>query len=162
MRSLVIIPIAVATLLALPGAVGAQQPTQAQANAVKQACRADYQSRCAAVPPGGSAALQCLQQNAASLSSGCQQALGAIGGTAAPTTRGAAAAPPAPQPPQPAPALSPREQLAVLRADCGYDYRRLCAGVPPGGGRAIACLQSYGPQLSQPCRSALLRLRPGG
>ncbi|MGH7156177.1 MAG: cysteine rich repeat-containing protein, partial [Acetobacteraceae bacterium] len=61
----------------------AQQPTQAQSNAIRQACRADYQAHCASVPTGGSASLACLQQNAASLSPGCQSALAAIGSSTA-------------------------------------------------------------------------------
>jgi hypothetical protein len=86
--------------LALPAQ--AQQPTSAQASAIRQACRADYQAHCASVPTGGSAALACLQQNAASLSPGCQQALkSASGGGAAATpqtstARPAAAAPAVP------------------------------------------------------------------
>ena len=62
----------------------AQQPTQAQANAIRQSCRSDYQAHCASVPTGGSAALQCLKDNLASLSPGCQGAVGATEGEAAP------------------------------------------------------------------------------
>jgi hypothetical protein len=91
---------ALLALLALPAA-HAQQPTSAQASAIRQACRADYQAHCASVPTGGSAALACLQRSAASLSPGCQQALRAVsaGGSAAPqnaAARPAAAAPAAP------------------------------------------------------------------
>src|SRR5215831_7232684 len=50
----------------------AQQPTQAQTNAIRQSCRADYQTYCASVPAGGSAALGCLKENAATLSPACQ------------------------------------------------------------------------------------------
>ena len=50
----------------LPARVAsAQQPTSAQASAIRSACRADYQANCAGVPTGGEAALACLQQNAA-------------------------------------------------------------------------------------------------
>ena len=59
-----------ATLSAL-----AQQPSAAQADAVRQACRADYQAHCAGVSHRGQAALACLQHNAAALSAACQQAL---------------------------------------------------------------------------------------
>ena len=69
-----------AAVFALAAPVEAQQPTQAQASAIRQACRADYQSHCASVSPGGTAALQCLQQNAAALSAPCQQSLAAVGG----------------------------------------------------------------------------------
>jgi hypothetical protein len=167
MRALVILAVIGSCAVGVPAM--AQQPTAAQTSAIKQACRGDYQSYCGSVPPGGSAALQCLQSNAASLSAPCQQALSALsgGGSAGAAGQGAAgqgaAAPPAamsmPQagaPYQPAPApMSRRQQMMVLRAACGPDFRRLCYGVQPGGGRAIACLYAHGPQLSQACRGAL-------
>ncbi|HSS70341.1 MAG TPA: hypothetical protein VLQ46_06765, partial [Casimicrobiaceae bacterium] len=74
-------------------AAGAQQPTQAQANAIRQACRNDYMAHCSGVPTGGAAALDCLKQNAAQTSPQCQKALRAVSGAAAPAA--AAAAPPA-------------------------------------------------------------------
>jgi hypothetical protein len=160
-----------AALLATATGAAAQQPSQAQANAIRSACRSDYQSHCASVPTGGSAALQCLQQNAASVSQPCQQALAAVSGGApnASASTGAAApsagsgAPAGGAAPsygasmaQPRPQLTPREQMALLRADCAPDYRRLCRGVPIGGGRAIECLKANGPNLSPRCQSVLL------
>ena len=146
-------------ILALPqGIAVAQQPTAAQSSAIKSACRADYQSHCASVPPGGAASLQCLQQNMADLSASCQQAVGAIGGAGAPAAGAPAAGAPAgaaPAPAAPPPQLSPREELAILRADCSHDYRRYCGDVRPGGGRAIACLRDHVSHLSRQCRSAL-------
>jgi hypothetical protein len=82
----------------------AQQPTQAQIGAIRGACRGDYQSVCTGVPTGGQAALQCLQQHAAGVSSGCREALAAVGGvqprtaTATPAPAAAATAPLVPQP----------------------------------------------------------------
>ena len=58
--------------------VAAQQPTAAQGNAIRAACRADYQANCASVPTGGAAALACLQQNASRTSAACRQALSAV------------------------------------------------------------------------------------
>jgi hypothetical protein len=159
--------IAVWAALALMAAVTpalAQQPTQAQVTAIKQACRGDYQSYCASIPTGGSAALQCLQSNVASLSAQCQQALSAMNGGASPGMASPSAGnapPPMSTPPQgapyqPAPApMSRRQQMMALRTDCGPDFRRLCYGIQPGGGRAVACLYAHGPQLSEVCRAAL-------
>jgi len=154
---------ALALVIAATPAI-AQQPTQAQVAAVKQACRSDYQSYCSSVPTGGSAALQCLQSNMGSLSGPCQQALSAMSGGASPgvTSPSAGNAPPrmatppqgAPYQPAPVP-MSRRQQMMALRTDCGPDFRRLCYGVQPGGGRAIACLYAHGPQLSEVCRAAL-------
>jgi hypothetical protein len=152
--------LAAAALLCLASPAQAAQPTQAQADAIRQSCRADYQRHCSGVPTGGQAALSCLQQNAASVSPPCQQSLAALDGPSAPgasppassTAPPAAATTAAP----PAPPMSPRQEMAVLRTDCGSDYRAFCSDVALGQGRAIACLRAHGPQLSGQCRSALL------
>ena len=69
----------------------AQQPTTAQASAVRQMCRSDYMSYCSGVPTGAPA-FQCLKQNAANVSPGCQQALQAAGGGSSPARPAATAA----------------------------------------------------------------------
>lgn len=181
---------AVVALLSASAETKAQQPSQAQINTVRSACRSDYMAHCASIPPGGKPALACLQKNVASLSPTCQNAVNAMGGggaapappaaAAAPaeTTPPAAAPPPAaaapppqapaaaaPAPPPAAaaapayPPMSPRQEMAVLRWSCGRDFRVLCGGVPPGGGRVIACLRANGPYLSPPCRRALMTAR---
>jgi acetyl esterase/lipase len=38
---------------------------------------------------------------------------------------------------------------------CGPDYRRLCSGVRPGGGRILACLDDHRRQLSEGCGRVL-------
>jgi hypothetical protein len=143
-------------LTAVSGSAIAQQPTQPQADAIRQNCRADYESHCASVPPGGSAALQCLRSNLSSLSSGCQNAVGAVGGGGA----SAATPPAAPQnnAPQAGPPPTPREQAMMMRQACGGDFRALCRGVMFGGGRALACLADHRESLSEPCRDALARM----
>jgi hypothetical protein len=145
----------------------AQQPSQAQINAIRQACRNDYQTYCASVPTGGSAALACLQQNAQNLSGQCQKAVSAVGGSAPSAQGQRPASPPAPPTPTapasrtPPPTLSPRQEAMLLRRSCGPDYRAYCSDVPPGGGRIIACLEENGPSLSRQCRSALVSARQG-
>ena len=150
----------VAVFLALGAPALAQQATQAQRDAIRQACPADYQAHCANVPAAGQAAFACLQRNLASLSQPCQQAVQAIAGGAAPraTAAPSTAAPAAPQPAAPAQyaaPMSPRQQLMVLRQSCGDDYRALCRGVALGGGRAIACLRANAASLSPQCFQAL-------
>jgi hypothetical protein len=156
--------VALGGLFALAAPALAQQPTQAQVSAIRGACRGDYQSVCANVPTGGQQALQCLQQHAAQVSAGCQQALAPLGGgqsqapAAAPpsaTVQAPPAAAAGPPPPPPGP-MSMREEMRLLRADCGADYRRFCADVRPGGGRGLACLRANWPQLQPACRSAML------
>lgn len=159
-----------ATLLALGAPAVAQQASEAQRNAIRQACPADYQAHCANVPAAGQAAFACLQRNMASLSRPCQQAVRAVAGGAAPrgaASSSSAAAPAAPQSTRSQPAgaaqyaapMSPREQAMVLRQSCGGDYRALCSGVPLGGGRAIACLRANAAALSPQCGQALSAAR---
>jgi Cysteine rich repeat len=155
-----IVGVTASVLIALAGPVLAQQPTQAQANAIRQACRGDYQTYCANVPTGGSAALSCLQQNASSLSPGCQTALGAV-------SHGSAAAAPSAPPPAatPAPGTTParpltrQQELSLMRRACQHDYRLYCNGVRPGAGRVVGCLRDNAQSLSPSCRSALLAAR---
>src|SRR6202043_57032 len=56
-----------------------QAPTDAQRAAIKSQCRSDYIAHCSGVPPGGMAALHFMQKNMASVSSGCQTAVRAVG-----------------------------------------------------------------------------------
>ena len=163
--------------LGLASPAVAQKLSQAQINAVRQACPADYQTYCSNVPTGGSASLACLKRNAQSLSEPCHQAVTAIGSPApaaqnpkpetaptAPATTAPGTAAPAPAAP-PArtygPPMSPRQEAMLLRRACGMDSRTYCSEVPIGGGRVIECLRENGPSLSRPCRSALLSARQG-
>lgn len=164
-------PILALMLATLSAPALAQQPSQAQISAVKSACPADYRAHCASVPPGGQASLACLQKNLASLSPACQSAVNALGGAPAAAQPGGAQPAPATAAPAPAsaaaaapemparhyPPMSPRQELAILRYTCGPDYRALCGGVQPGGGRAIACLRENAAQLSPRCRAVLMR-----
>src|SRR6266436_5826488 len=93
----------------------AKKPDNAQVAAIRSACRSDYQKVCAGVPTGGSAALQCLEQNKSKVSAPCQQAVGAAsGGAATSAAGGAATVAPAAAAPAGAPAVGPSPAL-VLR-----------------------------------------------
>jgi hypothetical protein len=150
-------PFAVWSGLALAAAGGAmaQQPTQAQADAIRQSCRSDYQAHCASVPAGGSAAFQCLQSNMAGLSRGCHAAVAAVAGGTAGTAPPAGGMPPGGGMPQ----APMRRPMMGLRQACGGDYRALCRGLMPGGGRALQCLADHQESLSEPCRAALAEAR---
>jgi hypothetical protein len=122
-------------------------------------------AQCSGVTPGGKAALSCLQQHNSSLSAGCQQAIGALGsGKSAPAAAGtapatataaAAAAPAAAAPAAAAPTFTPRQEIAIVRQECGPDFRALCRSVALGGGRAIACLRKNMARLSPGCQKVL-------
>ena len=143
-------------------AAATKKPSSAQVAAIRSACRSDYQQNCAGVPPGGAAALSCLQQNKANLSARCRDAVGA---TATPAADGApadaATANPVAAPAgAAAPALvlrpmRPREVIFALRTGCGEDARALCSDVPPGGGRIVQCLAAKAASLSPACANVL-------
>jgi hypothetical protein len=140
----------------LPGLATAQQPSPAQTSAIRSSCRADYQAHCSSVPPGGQASLACLQQNSASLSPNCRQAVAAVGGGAPQSSTGSA--PPAAGG---SGRMAGRAAGGTLREECGADFTTHCRGVLPGGGRALACLADRRESLSHGCREALMPLGQG-
>jgi hypothetical protein len=147
-------------------AATAMTPTAEQKNAVRAACRSDFVALCSEIKPRGTAALRCLQRNAAQLSEPCRSAMAAVGRESAGTP--AAAAPTAPATPTAAPAASPpaypplgpvrpilpRRAFAILEI-CRADQQALCANVPLGGGRVLNCLAANAPHLSPQCYKAL-------
>ncbi|MBN9548266.1 MAG: cysteine rich repeat-containing protein [Alphaproteobacteria bacterium] len=50
-----------------------------------------------------------------------------------------------------------KAEASSLVQVCRADFDKLCAGVRPGGGRIVACLESHAAELSAPCRDALPR-----
>jgi hypothetical protein len=153
-----------------------QAPTDAQRSAIRSECRADYETHCASVPPGGAASLQCLQKNMSSLSSGCQTAVRAVEPPAAPKAESApaaapktesktesatakpaeTAAPAAPKAAADAPAKKPSSaQVAAIRSACRSDYQKVCAGVPTGGAPALQCLEKNKSKVSPACEQAV-------
>jgi hypothetical protein len=49
-------------------------------------------------------------------------------------------------------------QTQTMQQACRADYDRLCAGVLPGGGRILACLQSHADKLDPACKEALAKV----
>jgi hypothetical protein len=152
------------------------QPTEAQKEAVKSACRSDFMAHCSSVQPGGEAALQCLAKNMSSLSAGCASAVKAIEASAAPksepakteaapaaaatktetTTAKPAAEPKGESKSAAAPAGKPTDaQVAAIRSACRSDYPKVCHGVPTGGAPALECLEKNKARVSAGCGKAL-------
>jgi hypothetical protein len=134
-------------LMALQPGLAQQRPTQAQSNAIRQSCRGDYEANCASVPTGGMASLQCLQQHHAQLSPPCAKAVGATMGSSQTAPRSQTNGAPT------------GNEAQILREHCAMDYRSLCHGVRPGGGRALACLEENQSRLSPGCQTALANAR---
>lgn len=147
-----------------PAAAQPGRPTRAQLRAIILACGGDVREHCADVEPRAASRIECLKDNRAALSSGCQAALAAvvsgapaepIAGPAAPSTAPPAAAP------RPERRVSPREVLVLLRTACNADFRNYCGGVDLGGGRVIRCLRENAANLSPRCREAFTALIGG-
>ena len=49
------------------------------------------------------------------------------------------------------------QTLADVRAACASDVQKLCAGVPSGGGRIIACLKQHQAEVSDGCKQAIAK-----
>jgi hypothetical protein len=147
----------------------AQQPTQAQRDAIRASCRSDFMANCSSVTPGGKEALQCLLRNQAKLSPACNSAVSAIAAPAAQAPAPAAAEPAASTKPaaassaEPAPKApaSQEAQLKSVRQSCTLnDFMAHCSWIKPSNPELVLCLQSNASDLSPPCQAALQGLPP--
>jgi hypothetical protein len=57
----------------------------------------------------------------------------------------------------PALARSAAPPSAAVRAACAGDVRAYCAGVQPGGGRILRCMNENRGKLSEACRNAIVQ-----
>jgi hypothetical protein len=143
--------------LSLAAMPASSQPTSAQRDAIRSACRVDYQAHCASVPPGGAGSLQCLQQNMSALSSACQVAVRAVEPAAEPKAENKAESKP-----DATPAAQPSSaQVSAIRSACRSDYPKVCAGVPTGGAAALQCLEKSKSKLSASCAKAVAAVGGG-
>ena len=75
--------IAAAGVTIASAAMAQQPPTAAQVGAIRSACQTDYGKQCHGVPPGGKAALECLQTHLGKVSARCRTAVAAATAPAA-------------------------------------------------------------------------------
>jgi len=156
----------------------AQQPTQAQRDAIRAACRADFMANCSGVQPGGKEALACLVRNDARLSAPCKSAVDAA--APKPAEPAAAAAPAAPAPAAPAqsetappaakverappgievaPAEAQNEQLKTVQQACTLnDFVSHCSCIAPNNPEILQCLKANTADLSPNCQAAVQSL----
>jgi outer membrane biosynthesis protein TonB len=166
----------VALLLPLSLNQAAAQPSQAQRDAIRAACRADFVANCSGVQPGGKEAFECLIRNDAKLSASCRTAVNA----AAPAEPAAAAPPPSPAtaapapsetappaakveraPPgiQVAPAETHNEALKTVQQACTLnDFVAHCSWIAPNNPEILLCLKANTADLSPNCQAAVQSL----
>jgi hypothetical protein len=98
------------------------------------ACRGDVQRFCAGMELGGGRIVRCLEENAAKLSKGCKEAIGASAETAPGEAEGGGGA----------------------RTACRGDAMRFCADAIGDQEKMQRCLQSHAAQLSDGCKTAII------
>src|SRR5580693_9166961 len=155
--------------------VSAQQPTQAQRDAIRAACRSDFMANCSGVQPGGRDAFECLLRNDAKLSPSCQAAVNAAAPKPAEPAATAAPAPAAPAqsetappdakaeraPPgiQVAPPEAQNEQLKTVQQACTLnDFVAHCSWIAPNNPEILLCLKANAADLSPNCQAAVQSL----
>jgi Cysteine rich repeat len=150
-------------LLVLPIALAgraAAQPSPEQIAAIRQACRSDFITHCSGVQPGGREALQCLERNAAQLSTDCSSAVSAVAPKAVSETKPEAPAAAEAAPPQLSQPSQQDELAAVQQACTIKDFMSHCSWIQPGNPELLLCLRANAAELSPACRNVVRA--PGG
>ena len=52
-----------------------------------------------------------------------------------------------------------RAQMRDIRSVCEADIKSHCAGIQPGGGRLMQCVQAKQSEISAPCREVLIAVK---
>ena len=146
----------------------AQQPTQAQRDAIRASCRSDFMAHCSSVTPGGKEAFECLLRNQSKLSAACNAAVTAvIPANPAPAAEASAPAEPAAKSEPVAPAATASEpgaksaasqeaQLKSVRQACTLnDVMAHCSWIKPDNPELVLCLQANASDLSLACQAAV-------
>ena len=166
-----------------PGHPVHAQPSPAEVQAIRSACRSDFISHCMGVQPGGRKALECLASHAPQLSAACGAAVSAVtaksdaakpepakSGTAQPVPQEAEAEkahaqpettvpvePPAASAPEAA--QSPQQDLAAVSKVCTLsDVAAHCSFIAPGNPELVLCLKANAADLSPACHAVVTGL----
>jgi hypothetical protein len=116
---------------------------------LRAACGEDLQRLCAAVQPGRGRLVECLSSHTSELSAACGNMIAAT--QARRSTSNPSAQSPATQPAAPVTVgNSPATIGSILRASCGPDVQRLCAGARRES-EVLMCLDSQRMELSTTC-----------
>ena len=116
---------------------------------IRAACDQDLQRYCVGVQAGGGRLVQCLSSRTSELSTACTNMIAAI--QARKGTSNASVQSPATQPAAPATISHSRVTIGTfLRASCGPDVQRLCAGARRES-EVLKCLNSRRVELSTTC-----------
>jgi hypothetical protein len=129
------------TLCFVTGAVLALGRAPASGQLVA-ACRGDVQKLCQGMAPGGGRLIRCLEENAAKLSAGCKEAIGAGGAAGSGGATGGSEA--------------AGGGAASAKTACRGDAMRFCSDAVGDQAKMKQCLQAHAAQLSDGCKTALI------
>ena len=147
--------------------LAAQQPTEAQREAIRASCRSDFIANCSGVTPGGREAFECLVRNETRLSQSCKTAVNAVAEKPTEATPAAAPAPaaetPAPSRAESAPPKEPAAAAAsgedalesVQKACTLSDMMAHCSWIQPNNPEIVLCLKANAADLSPTCQAAV-------
>jgi hypothetical protein len=90
----------------------------------KGVCKADVDTFCKGIKPGGGRIWACLKSNEADLSQPCRDQM-----------------------------AQARERGKEFHQACRPDVKKFCKNIPHGKGRVISCLKSHEADLTEPCRA---------
>lgn len=123
---------------------------------LRVACGEDLQRFCAGVQPGGGRLIQCLFSHTREVSAACESRIAAM--HARRDIPDPSAQSPVAQPAAPVTVGNPPATMgSILRASCGPDAQRLCAGVRREND-VLKCLDSQRMELSTICSSYFQKL----
>jgi len=143
MRAAVYVVPLIVGLFGGAGIAVAQESTPDQQSAIRSNCRSDFMANCSFVPRGGKEALQCLKDNVAKLSSGCQQAVKAVMPA------------PAPKPPAPSVTATPAAPAAPPPAATPA-APVLATPAPPAASAAAPATSTASPAAAKPAAPVAL------
>jgi hypothetical protein len=166
-----------------PGHPVHAQPSPAEVQAIRSACRSDFISHCMGVQPGGREALECLASHAPQLSAACGTAISAVTAksdaaksdvakpdTAQPVPPKAEAEKANAQPQTAVPieppaasaaaaGQSPEQELAAVSKVCTLsDVAAHCSFIAPGNPELVLCLKANAADLSPACHAVVTGL----
>jgi hypothetical protein len=125
MKKLSIINCVVMVIFLLVASAFSQDQDQAvMSKSGKGACKADIETFCKGIKPGGGRLWACIKSNEDRISQGCRDHI----------------------------AMAQEKRKEFVQA-CKGDSEKFCEGIPRGKGRIVSCLKSHEEELSNTCKA---------
>jgi hypothetical protein len=127
MKKLSMISCAAVIMFLLAATAFSQLPYQAEiSKSSKGVCKADIETFCKDIKPGGGRLKACIKSNSDRISQECKDHM-----------------------------AMEQEKAKEFKQACKADSKQFCAGIPHVKGRIVSCLKSHETELSDNCRAFL-------